>query len=100
MSISESSSFHLHPILLVGLSILLLGYPVGGAIGQIISPLVQPTRLSVSAYERPAIHQTVNCQQILVLGIVSTAVLPAIFLISDAPPTPPSKPFRLIFEIA
>ncbi|KZP22380.1 MFS general substrate transporter [Athelia psychrophila] len=47
--------------------------PVGGAIGQIISPLPSTTRRSI-----------------LLLGIISTAVLPLILLIGEAPPTPPT----------
>ncbi|KAJ3570015.1 hypothetical protein NP233_g4678 [Leucocoprinus birnbaumii] len=47
--------------------------PIGGAVGQLISPLVGSTR-----------------QSILVLGIISTAVTPFIFLIGNAPPTPPT----------
>ncbi|KAG6866771.1 hypothetical protein C0991_011430 [Blastosporella zonata] len=47
--------------------------PVGGAVGQLISPLVGNTR-----------------QSILVLGILSTAVIPFVFLVGAAPPTPPT----------
>ncbi|KAG5647055.1 hypothetical protein DXG03_001425 [Asterophora parasitica] len=47
--------------------------PVGGAVGQLLSPLVGDTR-----------------QSILVLGILSTAVIPFVFLIGKAPPTPPT----------
>ncbi|KXN90846.1 Major facilitator superfamily domain-containing protein 7-a [Leucoagaricus sp. SymC.cos] len=46
--------------------------PVGGAVGQLISPLIGTTRQSVS-------H-----------GILSTAVAPLIFLVGNAPPTPPT----------
>ncbi|RDB25138.1 Major facilitator superfamily domain-containing protein 7 [Hypsizygus marmoreus] len=47
--------------------------PIGGAVGQLLSPLVGDTR-----------------QSILVLGILSTAVTPFVFLIGTAPPTPPT----------
>ncbi|KAF8813928.1 MFS general substrate transporter [Phlegmacium glaucopus] len=47
--------------------------PFGGALGQLLSPLVGNTR-----------------QSILVLGIMSTAVTPLVFLIGKAPPTPPT----------
>lgn len=47
--------------------------PIGGAVGQLISPLIGSTR-----------------QSILVLGIISTAVTPLIFFIANAPPTPPT----------
>ncbi|KAF9567930.1 MFS general substrate transporter [Agrocybe pediades] len=47
--------------------------PVGGALGQLISPLVGSPR-----------------QSVLVLGILSTAVVPFVFLIQKAPPTPPT----------
>ncbi|KAG6813389.1 hypothetical protein H0H92_011655 [Tricholoma furcatifolium] len=46
--------------------------PVGGAIGQLISPLVGSTRHSI-----------------LVLGILSTAVIPFVFCVGSAPPVPP-----------
>ncbi|KAJ8587443.1 MFS general substrate transporter, partial [Rhizopogon salebrosus TDB-379] len=47
--------------------------PIGGAVGQLLSPLVGSSR-----------------QSILVLGIISTAVTPALFLIDNEPPTPPT----------
>ncbi|KAF8813927.1 MFS general substrate transporter [Phlegmacium glaucopus] len=47
--------------------------PFGGALGQVLSPLVGDTR-----------------QSILVLGIMSIAVTPFVFLIGKAPPTPPT----------
>lgn len=47
--------------------------PIGNAIGQLISPLVGD----------PA-------QSILVMGIIFSAVTPAVFFVSDAPPTPPT----------
>ncbi|KAK2467889.1 hypothetical protein APHAL10511_000184 [Amanita phalloides] len=47
--------------------------PIGGALGQLISPLVNGTR-----------------ESILVLGIISTAAAPLVFCISNAPPTPPT----------
>lgn len=46
--------------------------PIGGALGQLISPLVSTPKKSV-----------------LVLGIISTVATPFVFLIYDAPPTPP-----------
>ncbi|KAF5380571.1 hypothetical protein D9615_004653 [Tricholomella constricta] len=53
--------------------IVAIANPVGGAIGQLLSPLVGDTR-----------------QSILVLGILSTAVIPFVLLIGRAPPTPPT----------
>ncbi|KAK2467890.1 hypothetical protein APHAL10511_000185 [Amanita phalloides] len=47
--------------------------PIGGALGQLISPQVNGTR-----------------ESILVLGIISTAATPLAFCISNAPPTPPT----------
>ncbi|KAG6902749.1 hypothetical protein C0995_011897 [Termitomyces sp. Mi166 len=53
--------------------IVAISNPIGGAVGQLISPLVGDTR-----------------QSILVLGILSTAVTPFIFLVGSVPPTPPT----------
>ncbi|EDR11851.1 uncharacterized protein LACBIDRAFT_313717 [Laccaria bicolor S238N-H82] len=53
--------------------ILAIANPVGGAVGQLISPLVGDTR-----------------QSILVLGILSTAATPFALLVGKAPPTPPT----------
>ncbi|KAF8070699.1 major facilitator superfamily domain-containing protein [Lyophyllum atratum] len=53
--------------------IIAIANPVGGAIGQLISPLVGDTRRSI-----------------LVLGILSTAVVPFVFLVGTAPPSPPT----------
>ncbi|KAF9484435.1 MFS general substrate transporter [Pholiota conissans] len=53
--------------------IIAISNPFGGAVGQLISPLVGNTR-----------------QSILVLGILSTAVAPLALLIQRAPPTPPT----------
>lgn len=53
--------------------IIAISNPIGGAIGQLLSPLVGDTQ-----------------QSILVLGIISTAATPFVFLIRSAPPTPPT----------
>ncbi|KAJ7346561.1 major facilitator superfamily domain-containing protein [Mycena albidolilacea] len=53
--------------------ILAIANPVGGALGQLLSPIVGNTR-----------------QSILVLGIMSSVAAPFVFLISAAPPTPPT----------
>ncbi|KAJ8582275.1 MFS general substrate transporter [Rhizopogon salebrosus TDB-379] len=53
--------------------LIVIANPIGGALGQVISPLVGTSR-----------------QSILVLGIISTAVIPALFLIDNEPPTPPT----------
>ncbi|KAG6885921.1 hypothetical protein C0993_007939 [Termitomyces sp. T159_Od127] len=53
--------------------IVAIANPIGGAVGQLISPLVGDTR-----------------QSILVLGILSTVVTPSIFLVGSEPPTPPT----------
>ncbi|KAG0707352.1 major facilitator superfamily domain-containing protein, partial [Suillus ampliporus] len=47
--------------------------PIGGAIGQLLSPLVGTAR-----------------QSVLILAIISTAVTPALFLIESEPPSPPT----------
>ncbi|KAF7428316.1 hypothetical protein PC9H_007537 [Pleurotus ostreatus] len=47
--------------------------PVGGAVGQLLSPLVGDTR-----------------QSILVLAIITSAAIPFVLLIGAAPPTPPT----------
>jgi FLVCR family MFS transporter 7 len=47
--------------------------PIGGALGQLISPLVGDTR-----------------QSILVLGIICTVAAPTVFLVGAKPPTPPT----------
>ncbi|KAJ7072374.1 major facilitator superfamily domain-containing protein [Mycena amicta] len=47
--------------------------PVGGALGQLLSPIVGTTR-----------------QSILILAIISTVAAPCVLLISAAPPTPPT----------
>ncbi|KAI0268881.1 MFS general substrate transporter [Gloeopeniophorella convolvens] len=47
--------------------------PIGGAIGQILAPIPTDTRNSI-----------------LLLGIISTVAFPMVFLVSEAPPTPPS----------
>jgi len=54
-------------------AIISISNPVGSALGQLISPFISTTR-----------------QSILVLGVISTAVLPCLFLISDKPPSPPT----------
>ncbi|KAH7914081.1 MFS general substrate transporter [Hygrophoropsis aurantiaca] len=53
--------------------ILSVATPIGGAVGQLISPLVGTSR-----------------QSILILAIITTAVTPALFLISSEPPSPPT----------
>jgi len=47
--------------------------PVGGAIGQILSPIPGNTRHSI-----------------LILAIISTAAVPFVFMIGEAPPIPPT----------
>ncbi|KAF7315391.1 MFS general substrate transporter [Mycena indigotica] len=53
--------------------IIAIANPVGGALGQLLSPIVGSTR-----------------QSILVLAIISTVAAPFVLLISAAPPTPPT----------
>ncbi|KAF5367077.1 hypothetical protein D9758_003910 [Tetrapyrgos nigripes] len=53
--------------------IVAMANPVGGAIGQLLSPLVGDTKTSI-----------------LVLGIIGTAIAPFTFLIDTHPPTPPT----------
>jgi len=53
--------------------IISIANPIGGALGQLLSPIFSDTRKSI-----------------LVLAIMSTAVVPIDFLIPEAPPTPPS----------
>ncbi|KAH9484995.1 MFS-type transporter [Psilocybe cubensis] len=64
--------------------IVAISNPVGGALGQLISPLIGDSRRSI-----------------LILGIMSTAVAPLVFLIHKAPPSPPTyaaaqKPMSLL----
>ncbi|KIM45391.1 hypothetical protein M413DRAFT_442062 [Hebeloma cylindrosporum] len=64
--------------------VMAISNPVGGALGQLISPLTGNTR-----------------QSILILGIMSTVVAPLVFLVQRGPPTPPTyaasqKPLSLI----
>ncbi|KAI8972584.1 major facilitator superfamily domain-containing protein [Trametes punicea] len=47
--------------------------PVGNALGQLIPPLVPPPR-----------------QSLLVLAIIFTVISPVVFLVGNAPPTPPT----------
>ncbi|KAJ6499353.1 major facilitator superfamily domain-containing protein [Mycena sanguinolenta] len=53
--------------------VLSIANPIGGALGQLLSPIVGNTR-----------------QSILVLGIMSSVAAPFVLLISAAPPTPPT----------
>ncbi|KAF8650442.1 hypothetical protein AX16_005245 [Volvariella volvacea WC 439] len=53
--------------------VIAISNPIGGAIGQIISPLAGSTQKSI-----------------LILGILSTASLPLVLLIGRAPPQPPT----------
>ncbi|KAI0295839.1 MFS general substrate transporter [Multifurca ochricompacta] len=53
--------------------IISIANPIGGALGQLLSPLFSDTRKSI-----------------LVLAIISTVVVPIDLLILEAPPTPPS----------
>ncbi|KAL0956303.1 hypothetical protein HGRIS_002460 [Hohenbuehelia grisea] len=53
--------------------VIAISNPIGGAVGQLLSPLVGGPRHSI-----------------LVLGIISTAAVPFVFLIRKAPPTPPT----------
>ncbi|KAK7057238.1 MFS general substrate transporter [Favolaschia claudopus] len=53
--------------------VLSIANPIGGALGQLLSPIVGDTR-----------------QSILVLGIMSSVAAPFVFLIDAAPPTPPT----------
>ncbi|KNZ75045.1 Major facilitator superfamily domain-containing protein 7, partial [Termitomyces sp. J132] len=55
--------------------IVAIANPIGGAVGQLVSPLV-------------AVKYCLS--KILVLGILSTAVTPFIFLVGSVPPTPPT----------
>ncbi|KAG9316556.1 major facilitator superfamily domain-containing protein [Chiua virens] len=61
--------------------------PIGGAIAQLLSPLGESVR-----------------QSILLLAIISSAVIPAAFIISNAPPTPPtysgSKPSQTLTSLS
>ncbi|KAJ7183203.1 major facilitator superfamily domain-containing protein, partial [Mycena filopes] len=53
--------------------VIAIANPIGGAVGQLISPLAGTTRHSI-----------------LLLAIISSAAVPAIFAISDSPPSPPT----------
>ncbi|KAF9227412.1 MFS general substrate transporter [Gyrodon lividus] len=74
--------------------VIAIANPIGSALGQLLSPLAGTVR-----------------QSVLILAIISTAATPALFFISDAPPSPPtyagSKPpqtltslFRAMFGLA
>jgi hypothetical protein len=72
--------------------------PVGGAIGQLLSPLPGNTRHSVRLSFKPVIGTgsltNTPCPayvKILILAIISTASIPFVFLIGEAPPVPPSR---------
>ncbi|KAF9464950.1 major facilitator superfamily domain-containing protein [Collybia nuda] len=66
--------------------IVAISNPLGGAVGQLLSPLVGDTRRSI-----------------LILGILSTAVVPFVFLVRDSPPIPPtfagSKPSETLLSL-
>jgi hypothetical protein len=69
----------------------LLANPVGGAIGQMLSPLVGTARESVSLnFFYCSVADSV-LGQLMVLAIISTAVAPALFLIDNEPKSPPSS---------
>ncbi|KAF8554732.1 MFS general substrate transporter [Imleria badia] len=53
--------------------IIAIANPIGNAIGELLAPLVGTPR-----------------QSVLVLAVISTAVTPAVLLITDSPPTPPT----------
>ncbi|KAF7361359.1 Major facilitator superfamily domain-containing protein 7 [Mycena sanguinolenta] len=53
--------------------VIAMANPIGGAVGQLLSPLVGTPR-----------------QSILVLGVISSVAAPGIFVISAAPPSPPT----------
>ncbi|KAH7913496.1 major facilitator superfamily domain-containing protein, partial [Hygrophoropsis aurantiaca] len=53
--------------------IIAVANPVGGALGQLLSPVVGTSR-----------------QSVMILAIISTAASPALFLIDSKPPTPPT----------
>ncbi|KAF6761255.1 major facilitator superfamily domain-containing protein [Ephemerocybe angulata] len=53
--------------------IVAIANPVGGAVGQLVSPIVDSTRTSI-----------------LILGIATTVIVPCVFLIGNKPPTPPT----------
>lgn len=53
--------------------IISIANPIGGGVGQLLSPMFSDTRKSI-----------------LILGIMSTAVVPIALLVLEAPPTPPS----------
>lgn len=73
--------------------------PIGNALGQLISPLVGSPKRSVSTM---ALSLIIDIQlicvggrpQILVMGIIYTAVTPFVLIITDAPPTPPSLSYH------
>lgn len=65
--------------------------PIGGAVGQLISPVLDTVRTSVSTTIFTARKMAlIRHLQILVLGIATTVIAPTVFLIGNKPPTPPS----------
>lgn len=63
------------------------------AIAQIISPLFATSKLSVRSVNEPSMLARVAqlLIQIFYLAIITTVVVPFVFLVFDQPPTPPSK---------
>ncbi|KAI0077634.1 MFS general substrate transporter [Panus rudis PR-1116 ss-1] len=64
--------------------------PVGGAIAQIVSPAVGTTKESVRALAHVLYIFPFMTFQILVLGIITTAVVPLVLLVGNSPPKPPT----------
>jgi len=55
--------------------------PVGGALGQLISPIAGDAR-----------------QSVLILGIICTVIALLVFLVQSAPPTPPSLYWHAVYR--
>ncbi len=68
--------------------------PVGNALGQLIPPLIGTTRDSVRAMPNHTAFFMLTVVQIFAMAIIFTVAAPIVFLVGEAPPTPPS-PFHL-----
>ena len=65
--------------------------PIGGAIGQLLSPISDPaTSVRASPLPLSGAYTHLHPFQVLILGILQSAVAPMVFLIQDKPPKPPS----------
>ena len=79
------------------LMIFIVAFPVGNAIGKLISPAVKVVRISVCSFLARYKTTTDLHRQILVLAIICSAVSPFILFVGRKPPSPPSMPLFINF---